>query len=303
MELRQIRYFLAVADAGSFVAGARRAYVTQPTLSAAISALERELGGALFERRARGVVLTALGERALEHARAALRESEILKGLRRETSGAKPLRAGVLPTLAPGFVAEALERLGRLLGERGWRAEDAPMDVLRRRLAAGRYDVILTSLRGLEPGHRQLELARDAQALAFQRGHRMAGPIGPEILAGQPLVVRTHCEQLHAASRILDERGVKPRVIARTDNDARALALVASGLGACLMPDSFAHDGVVFIRPDGVNLPRRLGLEWIRGAAQGWVDMAAERLSALDGARSLAPSLTRERGRRRRSGP
>lgn len=278
MDLRQIRYFVAVADAGSFVGGARRAYVKQPTLSAAIAALEQEMGGALFERRARGVTLTALGERALQQARAVLREAETLRGLRHENADAKPLRLGLLPTLAPAFVADTLDRLGRILGERTWRAEDAPIDALRRRLASGRYDAILTSLGPPEPGHCQAELARDAQALALPRGHRISGPIRPEVLAGRPLVVRTHCEQLQAASRILDERGVKPKVVARTDDDARALALVAAGLGACLMPDSFSHAEVVFVRPEGVDLPRRLGLEWVRGADRGRLDAAASKL-------------------------
>lgn len=72
MDLKQIRYFIAVADAGSFSAGARRAFVTQPTLSAAIGALERELGFALFEREARGISLTTRGLAALETARSIL---------------------------------------------------------------------------------------------------------------------------------------------------------------------------------------------------------------------------------------
>src|SRR5258707_1239654 len=50
MDFKQIRYFVAIAEAGSFSAGARRAFVTQPTLSAAIAALEAELGFALLER-------------------------------------------------------------------------------------------------------------------------------------------------------------------------------------------------------------------------------------------------------------
>jgi DNA-binding transcriptional LysR family regulator len=107
--------------------------------------------------------------------------------------------------------------------------------------------------------------------LAFARGARPRGPITPRVVDARPLIVRSHCEFLEAASRILDDWHVRPQVIARTDSDARALAMVAAGLGACLMPDSFQHDGVVFARPDGVNLPRRLGLEWI-GTGRSWLD-------------------------------
>jgi len=67
-------------------------------------------------------------------------------------------------------------------------------------------------------------------------------------------------------------------VVAKTDSDARALALVAAGIGACLLPDSLEHEAVAFVRVDQVNLTRRLGLEWIKGAAGGWLDRITQRL-------------------------
>lgn len=272
MELRQVRYFVAVADAGSFSAGARRAFVTQPTLSAAIAALEAEIGGALFERRARGAVLTPLGERALAHARAVLREAEFLKALGRRETPQKPFRLGVLATLPPGLVTGALKRLDALAPAPGWRLEEGPLETLKQRLAAGRYEATLTSLGPVEAGHQQVELAADAQALAVARTSAPRGEITPKVLARTPLIVRTHCEQLQSASRILDDWHVSPFIVARTESDAHALELVAAGLGMCLMPDSFSHPEVTFVRPTGVELRRRIGLEWIRGAAGGWFD-------------------------------
>jgi DNA-binding transcriptional LysR family regulator len=278
MDLKQIRYFVAVADAGSFSAGAKRAFVTQPTLSVAIAALEADLGFRLFERRARGVALTPRGELALQHARAVLRESEGLRTADAHPVVRKPLKLGLLPTLAPRLVATVLGRLQRLDAQRAWLTEDAALLRLKQRLAGGRYDAIFTNLGASEPGHRQIELAADAQALAVPRAARPRGAVTPVILMGQPLIVRVHCEQLQAASRLLDDHHVKPVVVARTDSDARALAMVAAGLGSCLIPDSFRHDGVTFVRPDGVDLRRRLGLEWIKGAAGGWFDQMTARL-------------------------
>lgn len=265
MDLKQIRYFCAVADGGSFSAGARRAFVTQPTLSAAIAALEAELGIRLFDRRARGVVLTMEGREALEHARAVLRHAEHLKGTRRNAVVPKPLKLGVLPTLPPAFVAATLRRLRDLAPGQSWVTEDAAPDVLRRRLSGGRYDAILTVLGGGK-GTARAVLAEDRLALAVQKGRQPRGRITPAILQGQPLIVRTHCEFLQAASRILEDWQVQPAVVARTESDSRALEMVVAGLGACLMPDSFRHDGVVFLRPEGVDLVRRLGLEWLRDA-------------------------------------
>jgi LysR family hydrogen peroxide-inducible transcriptional activator len=274
MDLKQIRYFIAVADAGGFSAGARRAFVTQPTLSAAIRALEVELGFALFEREPRGISLTPRGLDALQTARSILRETERLMEARPDRGPGKPLRIGLLPTLPPELVAATLARLGALDPARTWQAEDAPLAKLRQRLANGRYDVVLTHLSKPERGHRQHELATDQQALAVSSRVYPRGRISPAILSGQPLIVRVHCEQLQSASRILDAWKVRPRVIARTDSDSRALAMVAAGLGFCLIPDSFVHREVRLLRPEGVNLQRRLGLEWVKNAADGWLDQA-----------------------------
>jgi DNA-binding transcriptional LysR family regulator len=278
MDLKQIRYFIAVADAGSFSAGAKRAFVTQPTLSAAIAALEGELGFALFEREARGISLTAKGLNALETARSILRETERLKAPSQDQQPGKRLRIGLLPTLPPEFVTATLTRLKGFDPARTWQMEDAPLAKLRQRLANGRYDVVLTHLATPERGHRQCELATDRQALAVSSRAFPRGRISPEILSGQPLIVRIHCEQLQSASRILDEWKVQPRVIARTDSDSRALAMVAAGMGFCLIPDSFVHPEVRLLQPDGVNLRRRLGLEWVKSAADGWLDQVVPTL-------------------------
>ena len=277
MDLKQIRYFVAVAEAGSFSAGSRRAFVTQPTLSAAISALEVELGFALLERHARGVRLSAKGEEVLETARSILRQTEQLKAVSPDKPQGRPLRLGILPTLAPAFVAGCISRLAAIEPGRSWRTEDASLEKLRQRLANGRYDLILTALGAAPRGHKQVELSTDRQALAVSARAFPRGPVSPEILSGQPLIVRVHCEQLQSASRILDAWKVRPRVVAQTDSDTRALAMVAAGLGFCLMPDSFEHPEVRMLRPDGVDLTRRLGFEWVRGGADGWLDRVAAR--------------------------
>jgi len=278
MDLKQIRYFVAVAEAGSFSAGARRAFVTQPTLSAAIAALEAELGFSLLERHARGVRLTPRGEEVLETSRSILRQAERLKSASGGKPLARPLRLGILPTMAPAFVAQCIARLRAIEPGRFWRTEDAPLPKLQQRLANGRYDVVLTALGSAARGHRQSELAADRQALAVSARAFPRGPVSPEILAGQPLIVRVHCEQLQSASRILDAWKVRPRVVAQTDSDARALAMVAAGLGFCLMPDSFEHPEVRMLRPEGVELPRRLGFEWVKGGGDGWLDRALDGL-------------------------
>lgn len=119
--------------------------------------------------------------------------------------------------------------------------------------------------RGLS-GFREVALFADEQALAFpaERAASLPRRVRPSILQGEPLIVRTHCEDTARASRILDRGGVRPTVVARVSSDEVALALVAAGIGACLLPDSFSAPGVVIRRGQGVGLRRRIGLVWRR---------------------------------------
>src|SRR5512140_3175226 len=93
MNLRQLEYFAAVSEAGSITRAAERLFVSQPSLSQQISALEQELGGALLERLPRGVRLTAAGQRLLPEAHATLRHA---RRARRAVRMAFELEAGQL---------------------------------------------------------------------------------------------------------------------------------------------------------------------------------------------------------------
>lgn len=266
MEITQLRHFVAAAEAESFSAAARVAFVTQPALSASIAKLEADLGARLFDRRARGARLTEAGARLLRRARGILRD---LEQARIETRAAVPtrrIRAALLETVAPAAAA----RVARALAERApnlrWQWRNAGAAAIRDELAQGRIDLALTRVeRGL-PGFRQVELFADHQALAFPADRAAALPrrVRPSILQGAPLIVRTHCEDTARASRVLDRDGVHPVVVARVSRDDVALALVAAGIGACLLPDSFSAPGVVIRHGQGVDLARRIGLVWRR---------------------------------------
>ena len=103
MTLQQLRYLTAVADAHSFAQAAQACGVTQPTLSAMLAKLERELGAELFDRRRKPVQATELGQAVVARARRVLAEAAaipaLVQELREETAG--DLRVGILPTIAP----------------------------------------------------------------------------------------------------------------------------------------------------------------------------------------------------------
>jgi LysR family nitrogen assimilation transcriptional regulator len=108
MELRQIRYFVAVAEARSFAAAARHLAISQPALSTRIKELEQELGTTLFTRHSRGVVPTEMGDRLLSHARSVLVAAERLVGTAQ--AAVKEISIGTSPTPSVTLLPELLEQ-------------------------------------------------------------------------------------------------------------------------------------------------------------------------------------------------
>src|SRR3954449_3905396 len=112
MNLRQLQYFVAIADEGSFTRAAERLLVAQPSLSQQIKSLERELGGELLERLPNGVRLTAVGKAFMTEARLAVAHAE---GATRNARSALGLEAGELEvatvtSVAFGVLPPAFER-------------------------------------------------------------------------------------------------------------------------------------------------------------------------------------------------
>ena len=107
MEIHQLRYFVAVADEGSFSRAAAREHVAQPSLSQQIQKLEAEMGQRLFDRLPRSVVLTEAGKCFLEYARKILVEiaeaRRCLDDLKHDIAGR--LTVGAIPTMAPYVLA------------------------------------------------------------------------------------------------------------------------------------------------------------------------------------------------------
>lgn len=108
MELRQIRYFVAIAEARSFAAASRNLAISQPALSTRIKELEIELGTSLFKRHSRGVTPTEMGERLLSYARSALVAVERMVSTAQAT--VKEISIGTSPTPSVTLLPELLEQ-------------------------------------------------------------------------------------------------------------------------------------------------------------------------------------------------
>lgn len=255
MNLAFLQYFLAVAETGHFTRAAERLNVTQPTLSAGIARLEETLGSRLFDRR-RGVALTDAGNRLLPQARTIVDAWAGARAELRRRQDVRPaLRLGVLPTLPDRVVLALAARLSA--AGPAIDLVEAPDDKLRIRLQRGQLDAALMIL---PAGARALH--REAYVMAVPPGHALAGRSHAAIadLAATPVVLRMHCEALAEARRRFAAGGARPPVVARTASDARARALVLSGAGICLLPESLAESPIAVVEVTDLRLTRRLGL-------------------------------------------
>ena len=115
MNLRDLKYILAVAETRHFGRAAERCFVSQPTLSGQVKKLEDELGVVIFERTNRSVEITPVGQSILAHARLALEQAQAIEQVARAQQDpmAGPLRIGAIPTLSPYLMPLILVPLKR----------------------------------------------------------------------------------------------------------------------------------------------------------------------------------------------
>lgn len=264
MNLTLIRYFMAVAETGSFTRGAERANVTQPTLSAGIKRLEESLGTRLFER-GRAAQLTPSGARFLPRARLLLQEwTAARRELRQDSRPVQlRLRLGYIPGL-PG------QRLTALLGsftaahpDIAMETLEAPAATLAKRLDMDRIDAAVLPLDDGDDDH-ALPLFRQRYLLAVPQNHTLAHRSSARIidLQDQPFVIRPQAEIMPAAEKLFDALNVRPRIIGRAESDAGLLALVEAGIGIAILPHWLPGDSVATLILPELRDTHRIGLIW-----------------------------------------
>jgi DNA-binding transcriptional LysR family regulator len=257
-----LRYFLAVAETGNFSRAARRVSVTQPTLSVGIAKLERELGARLFDRDRQRVALTPAGSRFLVRARRIAAEYEHALVELSEVTDPTLLRVGVLNTI-PTRLVERWLTAHRALGS-GETLEilDGSERDIAERLERGRIDLALSVIRPHHPRFAPEVLSRERYMMVLPPDHPLAdeSEVQAEQLARDRMVLRRHCEALPEINRFFVERGVRPRFVLKTTSDERVLAVVRSGAGIGMMPESFAAGPERFVPVRDFKLVREIGL-------------------------------------------
>lgn len=249
MELHQLRYFVTVAQEGSFTAAAARLYLSQPSLSVQIRKLEHDVGARLFERTGRQVVLTAAGSALLEHTEAALDQLERGRERVAEVSGLREgeVRVGVLPSIGARMLPDLLARFRRAHPRVAVRIVEHDISrEFEQLVRSGELDLAITRMPLTLSGLCVDVLVREPVLLLVPAGHRLAGreevtlaELGDEDLVG----MRTGYGLRDLADQLLAEAGVRPRVVLETGQLAIVHGMVAAGVGVALLPRLAAGDG------------------------------------------------------------
>ncbi|HEX2750038.1 MAG TPA: LysR family transcriptional regulator, partial [Verrucomicrobiales bacterium] len=240
VELRQLRYFVAVAEEGSISRAAKNIFLTQSALSRQIKALEETLGQCLLERQAHSVRLTRAGEVLLPEARHLLQQAEQLFQ-RARSAGRYRLRVGYGPSLAAGMLPAVVENYTRTHPDAHVELFDLSTSEMLTGLENGRLDVAVTVSQEHEVrGMTWTPLVHAPWQLAVSRRHAFAGKgrLSPAEIANEPLLAfcrRDYPEYWHIISSWLQEHGQNLRIKGEYDGVDSLMAAVESGLGVAVV--------------------------------------------------------------------
>lgn len=255
MDIRQLRYFLAVAEELSFTRAAHRVGIAQPPLSKQIMALEQEIGADLFVRDRRGVRLTSTGEMLVGHARHVIgAASDALDAIRLSQGSVRPkVKIGAVDSSFRQLLPDILRRLRQ--EEPRLEIHLQGMTVSQQVSALSRSAIDVGLARGVVL-HKDVEariLYHEQLAVAAPAGLFAVGkPLDVRAVAREPMIAiagrlsRSHRDQwldIFAAHRL------QPTIAHEVSDVQAAICLVASGLGVAIVPQSASE-----ARIDGVEL-------------------------------------------------
>jgi LysR family hca operon transcriptional activator len=243
MELRHLRYFVAVAEAGSLtVAAEQRLHTAQPSLSRQIRDLEYEIGAQLLTRSARGIELTAAGRAFLEHARLALAQTEAaVEAARRAARPAKPSFAlGFLTGQEMDWLPEAMNILRNELPSIDVTVSSDYSPRLADGLMRGKLDLAFLRPEPEIPDLEYKTVMKEPLVVILPSDHRLAScqAIAIQDVAEEPFIgMSKTAPSLQAViDDYLKRSGVEIHATHEVDNLGMAMSLVASTRGLALIP-------------------------------------------------------------------
>lgn len=293
MNLRDLRYLIALADLRHFGKAAEACFVSQPTLSTQIRKLEDELGVALLERAPRNLMLTTAGQDVVQRARRIVADVEAMRESARRSRDpeAGSLRLGVFPTLGPYLLPHVVPQLRERFPLLELLLVEEKSDVLLARLHEGRLDATLLAL-PLHDEQLHVELLfEEPFVLALPSQHVLASraALTMQELAGETLLLLEdgHCLRDQALD-VCRLAGAGERSGFRATSLETLRQMVASGVGVTLLPALSVHAPVA--QPANISLvpfhpptpSRQIALVWRKSSAlDGFLRVLAEKIGGL----------------------
>jgi LysR family hydrogen peroxide-inducible transcriptional activator len=243
MNLKDLKYLVALADTGHFGKAAERTFVSQPTLSAQLKKLEEYLGVKLVERQPKNVQLTEVGKQVVVRARRMLDEGDEIIALARSNTDpfAGKLKVGLIPTIGPYLLPRVMLKVRKALPHLGLMLYEYQTEPLLRRVRDGEIDMAVLALPVGHDGMESRALYQESFSVALPANHPLAAKSAIKVadLKGHTLLLLEdgHCLRDQALE-------VCSRIEVREAEDFRATSLetlrqmVIAGLGITLLPET-----------------------------------------------------------------
>lgn len=253
MELRHLRYFVALAEELHFGRAAVKLGISQPPLSQQIRALEHELATRLFDRTNRSVALTEAGRLFLGEARLALAQAERARivASRAQLGELGEITVGMFPSAplaAP--IAEMILTFRRSYPSVRLILRETAIHPALRDLAEDRLELCFLRYPVSPPvpiGFKLMEVIREPLMVVVNAGHRLAQgdePLPLSALAGEPMIHFPPGEgsaMNEQVTGLCRAAGFEPRIEQEANQNGTILALIAAGLGVSVLPHSFCR--------------------------------------------------------------
>ena len=250
MDIRELRYFAAVYRERNLTAAARRCFISQPSISAAITNLEAELGTTLFIRHKKGVAPTRSAEQFHSVARRIIDDADAARNLFRTPSARHALTLGLMRTLDMPRTIALLKPLTS--------ASDVALRLVGIHEAA---DARIVSRSMIDADEHFIPLWIDRYVAALPPSHPLTlkDKLRTSDFAGVAMIDRCHCEQSEFFNRTAQPR----ETVAIAESEDWAMALVAAGVGIAIVPEGVARANPdVAVREIEVEVKRQVGLAY-----------------------------------------
>jgi LysR family hydrogen peroxide-inducible transcriptional activator len=241
MEIHQLRYFVAVADEGSFSRAAAKVRVSQPSLSQQIRKLEAEVGQPLFDRLPRSVVLTEAGRCLIDYARQILASigdaRRCVDELKGEVAG--KVAVGAIPTIAPYVLPELVVTFQKHYPDVTLEIVEDVTDAITRRIETGELDVALSSTCRPSPTLQRESVGTEPLLALVPEKHPLAKKDLVEFddLKSQRFLLlhEMHCLS-QQVNHLLESRRLRPEVALAGSQLSTIANMVAASIGISIVP-------------------------------------------------------------------